>query len=84
MRTALTAVYLGCFQLAAAPAILRVIRRRSSGDLSLWREGLLLCGVSAQFGVMVLSGSPWQVYVSPLASGVGILTLAAVVWWYRT
>lgn len=83
MRTALTIVYLACFQAAAAPAIARVLKRRSSADCSLWREGLLLAGVSAQFAVMRLTGADWRVFISPLASGTSILVLAGVVWYYR-
>ena len=77
MITALTVVYLACFQLCAIPAIIRIVRRRSSGDLSLVREGLLLCGITAQFSVMLLTGVRWQVWVSPLASLINVVVLTA-------
>ena len=83
MTGLLTVVYLAAFQACAWPGIVRIVRRRSSRDLSIWREVLLLIGVTAQFGVMQLTGARWQVWVSPLCSGVSVLTLLVVILRYR-
>lgn len=83
MITALTVVYLLCFQAAALPAIRRVWARRSSADLSIWREVTLLAGIVTQFGVMVLTGADWRVRISPLCSGVSIGVLLIVIWRHR-
>ena len=79
----LSLIYLLAFQLCAVPAIIRVVRRQSSGDLSLWREAFLLIGVSAQFAVMTLTGASWWVRISPLASGLNVALLLGAICWYR-
>jgi hypothetical protein len=79
----LTATYLICFQGCAWPAIVRVCRRKSSVDLSYWREILLLVGVSCQLAVMLLTGAVWLVWLSPIASAVSVAALLAVIWRYR-
>lgn len=78
-----TACYLACFQAAAVPAMLRVMRRRSSADLSTWREWLLLAGVAIQFGVMWATGASWYVLVSPLVSAGSLGALLVVVYRHR-
>jgi hypothetical protein len=84
MIAAATVLYLACFQAAAVPALVRVIRRKSSADLSLWREWLLLCGVCVQFGVMWASGvRSWAVLASPIVSACSLLTLLIVVYRHR-
>lgn len=79
----LTLIYLACFQACAIPAIVRVFRRGSSADLSLWREWLLLAGVSAQFAVMTLTGASWYVKISPIASGLSVGGLLLAIYWFR-
>lgn len=79
----LTFIYLTAFQACAIPAILRVIRRRSSADLSVWREWLLVLGVSTQFYVMVVTGADWRVWVSPICSGAGVLAMLVCIYRYR-
>lgn len=81
--TALVVVYVACFQLCALPSIVRIIRRGSSADLSIWREVTILVGVSAQFAVMRLSGVPVEVWISPVLSGINVLALLLVIWRYR-
>lgn len=78
-----TLIYLAAFQGCAWPGIVRMVRRGSSADLSIWREVLLLIGVSAQFTVMRLTGARWQVFVSPLCSGVSVLVMLSVILWFR-
>ena len=84
MTTALTVAYLLCFQLCAIPSIVRVVRRRSSTDLSVWREWLLLIGVACQFLVMWLTGADWRVQVSPLLSGVSVGVLLIIIYRFRS
>jgi hypothetical protein len=82
--TALTVFYLACFQAAAVPSLVRIVRRRSSADLSVWREWLILAGVVAQFVVMRASGvESWHVLASPVASGCGLVALLVAIYRYR-
>lgn len=83
MITALTVGYLLCFQLCAWPAIIRIYRRGSSADLSVWREALLIAGVTLQFVVMWHTGASWHVLISPICSGLNVLVLTAVIVRYR-
>lgn len=84
MIAALTVIYIGCFQLAALPAIRRVMRRRSSADLSVWREWLVLAGVAIQFYVMLETGvHSWAVLASPIASACSVGGLLAAIYWHR-
>lgn len=80
---ALTVAYLSCFVVAAAPAIARIVRRRSSADCSLWREWFVLAGVAIQLAVFVAERASWPVLISPIASGVSIGTLIAVTLRFR-
>lgn len=79
----LTVFYLACFCACAVPGIVRIVRRRSSRDCSVWREWLLLAGIAAQFAVMVLTGASVYVWISPLASACSIGTLLLVIYHYR-
>ncbi len=79
----LTLFYLAAFQLCALPAIVRIRRRGTSADLSVWREILLLAGVTGQFAVMVLTGAVWQVWASPLVTAASVGILLVHVWHYR-
>lgn len=63
--------------------MVRIIRRGSSGDLSIWREYLLLAGVTAQFLVMILTGADWRVWLSPVLSGLNVLVLLFCIQRYR-
>lgn len=81
--TALTIFYLACFQACTWPGIIRVVRRGSSWDLSVWREVFLLLGVSAQLVVFLWSGAPWQVWISPILSGASVVTMLVVILKYR-
>lgn len=83
MRNALTLFYLACFASCGWPSVVRMIRRKSSADLSIWREVLLLAGVSAQFAVMLLTGANWRVWLSPINTFVSIGTALGVILWYR-
>lgn len=83
MTEALTVLYLACFQAAAWPSVVRILRRRSSADLSVWREVIILVGVTAQFQVMMSSGVPWHVWVSPIFSAANVGLLLGVIWRYR-
>ena len=78
MIAALTFAYLACFTLSAAPGIVRVIRRRSASDLSLWHLGLVFCGVCIQLAVFVMEDASPYVLASPITSGLSIGTLIAV------
>jgi hypothetical protein len=81
--TLLTLVYIACFQLCALPSLVRIRRRQSSADLSVWREWLLIVGVCAQFAVMLSAGVPWQVWISPVLSLVSVSVLLGHIYWFR-
>jgi hypothetical protein len=81
--TFLTVCYVACFQACAIPAAVRIVRRGSSRDLSMWREVLILSGASLQLTVMLLTGARWQVWISPVASLVNVAVLLAVIWKFR-
>jgi hypothetical protein len=83
MLTLAACLYVACFQACAIPAILRIRRRRSSDDLSIWRELLILAGASLQLGVMLHAGSPWQVWFSPVATMLNVGTLLVIILRYR-
>jgi hypothetical protein len=83
VNTLLACVYLACFQGCAIPAAIRVIRRGSSADLSIWREVLLLSGASVQLSVMLRSGVPWQVWLSPVATIINVAVLTLVILRFR-
>ncbi len=79
----LTLFYLACFAVCAAPAIVRIRRRKTSADLSIWREILLLAGVSGQFAVMLLTGASAYVWISPIVTAISVLVLLAMIFRYR-
>lgn len=81
--TLLAVLYLTCFQCCALPAVLRIRRRQSSQDLSVWREWLLLVGVAVQLSVMLQSQAPWQVWLSPVLSFLSLSILLGHIYWYR-
>lgn len=72
MTGILTLGYVLCFQCCAWPALIRMYRRRSSADLSVWREVLLLIGVGCQFAVMWRTDAAWQVLISPVVSAMNL------------
>lgn len=82
--TLLAVVYLSAFQLCAAPSIVRILRRKSSDDLSVWREWLLLFGCSVQLVVMLRTGAAIQIIVSPIATMLSVSVLLLVIRRYRT
>jgi hypothetical protein len=81
--TILAVLYLACFQLCALPSVVRIRRRGRSGDLSVWREWLLIIGVSVQLVVMLHAGVPWQVWISPVLSFTSVSVLLGHIYWYR-
>lgn len=83
MNTLIACVYLACFQGCAIPSIVRIVRRKSSGDLSLWREALLMTGASLQLIVMVRTGAAWQVWLSPVATLINLAVLTTVIVRFR-
>ena len=83
MTDTLTAFYLLCFNACAWPSVIRMVRRGSSADLSIWREWLLLGGVTAQFLVMLSTGADWRVWLSPLFSGASVIAMLVCISWYR-
>ena len=83
MISALTVLYLCCFQLCAWPAIVRIVKRGSSKDLSVWREALVITGASAQLVVMAATGADWRVVLSPMATIINVAVLLVVIWRYR-
>lgn len=83
MTLLLTIAYIACFQGCAIPSWLRIMRRKSSADLSVWREWLLIVGASLQFAVMTLTHASWLVRVSPLASISSIGLLLIVIYRHR-
>lgn len=84
MTNLLTVVYLACFAACGWPSIVRMMRRKSSADLSVWREWLLLVGVVAQLAVMRQTGAAWQVWISPINTFVSVGTALIVIYRYRT
>jgi hypothetical protein len=83
MIAALTVAYLACFWAAALPAIARIYRRKSSADCSVWREWFVLAGICLQLIVFVSESATWPVLISPIASGISLSTLLAVVYRFR-
>ena len=83
MIAALTVAYLACFTVSAVPGIARVIRRRSSADVSLWHLGLVFTGIVLQLVVFTSEQATWPVLASPITSGVSIGTLIAVTLRFR-
>jgi hypothetical protein len=81
---ALTIFYLAAFQACAIPSIVRIRRRKTSADLSIWRELLLLAGVAGQFAVMLLTGAAWQVWLSPIATALSVGVLYWHIWKFRS
>jgi hypothetical protein len=79
----LTVAYLACFNAAAIPAIVRIVRRKSSQDLSLWREWFVLTGIAIQFAAFWLAGAGWIVLISPMASALSMSALLTVTYWFR-
>lgn len=82
--TLLALFYLACFAASAVPSVVRIRRRGSSDDMSVWREWLVLLGVSVQLSVMVRVGVPWQVWISPVLSFTSVSVLLGHIYWYRT
>jgi hypothetical protein len=84
VTTALTIAFLVSFQLAAVPAMVRIVKRKSSQDLSYWREVVLLAGISFQLAAWIGSGvTEWKVLISPIASGLSVLILLGLILRYR-
>lgn len=83
MKDLLTAVYMACFAACGWPAIYRLYRRKSSADLSYWREVLLLVGVTTQFSVMMIEGVGWHVFISPINTFFSVVCTLIAIWWYR-
>lgn len=83
LLTGLMVVQIACFQLCAVPTVLRMIRRQSSADLSIWREVLITMGACCQWLLMWLTGADWRVMMSPLASLVSVLLVGALILRYR-
>lgn len=79
----LAALYVACFQAAAVPAIVRIYRRKSSADCSVWREWLVLSGIAIQIAVFVHEQATWPVLISPIASGVSLSSLLFIVYRFR-
>lgn len=79
----LTCVYLACFCGAAVPGILRIVRRQSSADCSLWREWLVFCGVLVQLVVFAAEQASWPVLISPIVSACSVGTLLGVTYRFR-
>lgn len=79
----LATLHVLCVATCGLPAIYRVWQRKSSTDLSLGREILLIAGIAAQISVMVLTDADWRVFLGPVFSLLSIGTLAGVVLWYR-
>ena len=78
-----TLFYLACFQACAWPQVIRIIRRGTAGDLSLWREALIVAGCLGQIYVMVHTGADWHVFVGPFGTLVSLGILTGVVLKYR-
>lgn len=83
LTLALTVGYIMAFQACAVPAIARMVRMKSSKTCSIWREVLILTGVTLQGVVMVRTEASWFVLASPIASSVSIFTLLLVVLYFR-
>lgn len=83
LLTGLMVIQIVCFQLCAVPSIVRMMRRHSSEDLSIWREVLIALGCLCQLALMGLTGADWRVLVSPLASLASVLVMGGVILGYR-
>lgn len=83
MIALLTVLYIGCFQIAVVPAVARVYRLKSSRDLSVWREWIVLMGVVIQFTVMYLTDASWFVLASPIASALSLLAVLHAIYRHR-
>lgn len=72
-----------CFQLCAVPGMVRIYRRKSSQDLSIWREILILVGVSFQIGAYLAAGVPWTIFAGPITSAVSVGAMLGIILYYR-
>jgi hypothetical protein len=81
--TVLTLIQIACYQLCAVPGILRIVRRKSSADLSVWREALIISGACFQLVATYLAGAPWQLFMSPITSICSVGTMLGVIVYYR-
>lgn len=81
--TLLTLVQIACYQCCAIPSVVRIVRRKSSGDLSVWREALIITGATFQLGATHLAGAPWQLFMSPITSMASVSLMLGVILYYR-
>jgi hypothetical protein len=79
----LTLFYLSAFAVCGIPSIVRIRRRKTSADLSVLRELLLLSGVAGQFAVMLLTHADWRVWISPIVTAASVGILLWHIWRYR-
>lgn len=79
----LTVLQVFCFQIAAIPGVVRIVRRQRSADLSMWREILLLVGVGFQVGAFFVAAAAWPLYLSPVTTAIGASALLWVIRKYR-
>jgi hypothetical protein len=79
----LTAVQIFCYQACAVPGIMRIVKRKSSEDLSIWREILILIGASFQMGAMYLTNTNPLIFASPITSMLSVGMMLGVILYYR-
>jgi len=78
-----TIIQIACYQLCALPSIVRIVKRKSSGDLSIWREVLILCGAGFQMTAMALAHVKPIIFASPITSVVSVTTVLIIILKYR-
>ncbi len=81
--TLLTTIQILCYQACAWPGIARIIKRKSSSDLSIWREVLILTGASFQIAATYHAHAPWQLFMSPVSSMMSVGTMLGIILYYR-
>lgn len=81
--TTLLVIQLACFQFCGWFGVARIVKQGTSAGCSVWREWTLLVGIACQFAIMLQADSPWQVWISPLASACSIATLLFVIYRFR-
>lgn len=79
----LTICQITCYQLCVVPGMIRIIKRRSSEDLSIWREILILSGATFQLMVFYMANAAPVLYASPVTSTASVTLMLLTILWYR-
>jgi len=78
-----TVGYVACFQACGWPAVIRIWRRGSSADLSIWREALVISGCLCQLVVMWETNADWRIFMGPFGTLFSVIILTVTVLKFR-